>query len=185
MANRCFLCQRKEETIAYLLHHCGITRVLWDLFFSLFGVLWVFPSSVRQTLEGWRGSFVGKKRKEVWKAGPLCIFWTIWKARNKLAFEDANLYIQTLKSSFMYSLWVEIRMCIKEGPSMLMTSLSGWGPNDLGAFVQFFNFWRVGLFLWALSNSGRFPCWLFLFSLELFLLSFGLLFVLGLLLSFL
>ena len=63
LANRCFLCQRKEETIAYLLHHCGITRVLWDLFFSLFGVLWVFPSSVRQTLEGWRGSFVGKKKK--------------------------------------------------------------------------------------------------------------------------
>ena len=104
----------------HVLLHCGITKVLWDLFLSLFGVLWVFPCLVRQTLEGWRGSFVGKKRKEVCKAGPLCIFWTIWKARNKLAFEDASLSIQKLKSSFMYSLWAKTRICIKEGPSTLM-----------------------------------------------------------------
>ena len=29
--------------------------------------------------------------------------------------------------------------------------MSGWGPNDLGAFVQFFCFGRVGLFLWAVQ----------------------------------
>ena len=31
------------------------------LFF--FGVHWVLPSFVLQTLEGWRGSFIGKKKK--------------------------------------------------------------------------------------------------------------------------
>ena len=120
LANRCFPCQIMEETIDHLLLHCGVTRVLWNILFSLFGVHWVFPRSVRQTLEGSRGSFVGKKRKEVWRAGPLCLFWTIWKARNKIAFEDAMLSIQKLKSSFVYFLWVETKLGIKEGPTTLV-----------------------------------------------------------------
>ncbi|RVW75334.1 Isoamylase 1, chloroplastic [Vitis vinifera] len=39
----------------------------------------MLPASVRETLLGWDGSFVGKKRREVWRVGPLCIFWTVWK----------------------------------------------------------------------------------------------------------
>ena len=38
LANRCFLCHEKEETIDNLLLHCTNTRVLWDLIFTLFGV---------------------------------------------------------------------------------------------------------------------------------------------------
>ena len=33
--------------------------------FTLFGVQWVLLASVRATLLGWDGSFVGKKRMEV------------------------------------------------------------------------------------------------------------------------
>ena len=32
------------------------------------------PSSVRETLLSWNEPFVGKKRKKVWRMGPLCIF---------------------------------------------------------------------------------------------------------------
>ena len=60
-------------------------------------------------------SFIGKKGKDVWRAGSLCLFWTIWKTRNKIAFEDAMLSIQKLKSSFVYFLRVETTLCIKEG----------------------------------------------------------------------
>ena len=38
LANRCFLCHKKEETIDHLLLHCIKTRVLWELFFTL---VWV------------------------------------------------------------------------------------------------------------------------------------------------
>ena len=44
---------------------CDNTRVLWELFLPIFGVAWVFPSSIKQALVGWKGSFVGKKRKDV------------------------------------------------------------------------------------------------------------------------
>ena len=74
------------------------------VFLSFFGVSWVFPRSVKETLLGWRGSFVGKKRKVAWQLGPLCLFWVIWKARNSIAFEDCGLSIQRLKVSFMYLL---------------------------------------------------------------------------------
>ena len=60
----------------------------------------MLPATVKATLLGWDGSFVGKKRKEVWRAGPLCIFWTVWKARNKIAFEEKVLSIQGLKEFF-------------------------------------------------------------------------------------
>ena len=33
LANRCFMCLEKEETIDHLLLHCSKTRVLWDLLF--------------------------------------------------------------------------------------------------------------------------------------------------------
>ena len=54
---------------------------------SFFGVAWVFPSSIRQALEGWKGSFVGKRRKGVQRATSLCLLWTIWNVRNGVAFK--------------------------------------------------------------------------------------------------
>ncbi|RVX22326.1 LINE-1 reverse transcriptase-like [Vitis vinifera] len=46
-------------------------------------IKWVFPETVKEALTSWRGSFVGKKRKQIWKSIPLCIFWTVWKERNR------------------------------------------------------------------------------------------------------
>ena len=116
LANRCFMCLEKEETIDHLLLHCSKTRVLWDLIFTLFGVSWVLPSSVRETLLSWQGSFVGKKRKKVWRVAPLHIFWTVWKARNRLAFKDDMLSIQRLKYSFILSFWSETKLFIVDCP---------------------------------------------------------------------
>ena len=118
--NRCYLCQRNEESIDYILLHCEKARTLWVLLFSLFGVQWVLPTTVKDMLLGWNGTFVGKKRKGVWKASPLCLFWTVWKRRNKVAFEEIELSIQRLKSSFVYLLWLETKMSIKDGPSTLV-----------------------------------------------------------------
>ena len=91
----------------------------WNISF-FFGVSWVFRFSVKETLLGWRGSFVGKKRKVAWQVGLLCLFWVIWKARNTIAFKDCVLSIQRLKASFVYLLWLETKLWIKDGPSTLI-----------------------------------------------------------------
>ena len=74
LANRCFLCHEREETIDHLLFHCTKARVLWELFFSLVGVSWVLPSSIKETLLSWHGLVVGKKHMKVSSATPLHIF---------------------------------------------------------------------------------------------------------------
>ncbi|RVW39006.1 putative ribonuclease H protein [Vitis vinifera] len=84
LANRCFLCLSEEETVDHLLLHCIKTRVLWNLLFSLFGISWTLSCSVKSTLLGWTGGFVGKRRKKAWQMAPLCIFWTVWKERNRI-----------------------------------------------------------------------------------------------------
>ena len=66
MENKCFLCHKQKELIDHMLIHYIKTQVLWHLLFSLFGVSWVLPSSIRELLLSWHKSFVGRKRKKVW-----------------------------------------------------------------------------------------------------------------------
>ena len=45
------------------------------------------------TLLSWRGFLVGKNGKRFGKVGPLCLFWTVWKVKNGIAFRDEVLSI--------------------------------------------------------------------------------------------
>ncbi|KAL6345797.1 hypothetical protein AAG906_017549 [Vitis piasezkii] len=108
----CFLCLVEAETVDHLLLHCVMTRALWNLLFSLFGVEWVLSGTVKETLLGWHGAFVGKIRKKAWQMAPLCIFWSVWKERNLLAFGNEVLSIQRLKHSFVCNLWSWVRVFI-------------------------------------------------------------------------
>ena len=114
LGNRCSLCQRSEETIDHLLLHYAVTRILWDVFFLF---LEFFGSFLALLGKLWKvGRILCGQKEEVWRAGPLCPFWTIWKARNKFAFEGKVLSIQKMKTSFVYLLWEETKFWIKEGP---------------------------------------------------------------------
>ena len=101
LANRCFLCETDEETIDHLLIHCSRAKMLWDLLLPIVDCNWVFPLIVRQSLLAWQGAKVGRKRKRVWMAAPLCLFWTLWKERNKAAFENETPSVHRLKSTFV------------------------------------------------------------------------------------
>ena len=104
-ANRCFMCEEEEETIDHLLIHCKIAKMLWDLFLLIVGISWVFPHSVLHTLLAWQGAAVGKKLKKIWLAAPLCLFWNIWRARNKLVFDNEVPSAQRIKANFVTNLW--------------------------------------------------------------------------------
>ena len=66
--------------------------------------------SVKETLLGWHGAFVGKTRKKAWQT--LCIFWSVWKERNLLAFGNEVLSLQRLKHSFVCNIWSWVRVFI-------------------------------------------------------------------------
>ena len=120
IANRCFLFCDEEETINHIFIHCSKARVLWKLVFALFGVMWVLPLSARDTLLGWHGSFVGKKRRNAWMAAPLCLFWSVWKKRNRIAFDNEVISIQMMKYSFVCNLWSWSKSCLDVGPLPLI-----------------------------------------------------------------
>ncbi|RVX23098.1 putative ribonuclease H protein [Vitis vinifera] len=94
---------------------------------------WVFPNSVKEVLSSWKGSFVGRKRKKVWKSIPLFIFWTIWKERNRLAFKGGVLAFQKLKTSFVYNFWGWAKVYI----DMESNSLIGPEPMDISTSSTF------------------------------------------------
>ena len=48
---------------------------------------------------------MGKKRKKIWMAAPLCLFWTLWQERNIAAFEDVTPSAQRMKTTFLCTLW--------------------------------------------------------------------------------
>ena len=104
-ANRCFMCEEEEETIDHLLIHCKLAKMLWDLILSIVGISWVFPHLVLHTLLAWQGAAVGKKRKKIWLAAPLCLFWNLWRTRNRLVFEKEIPSAQIIKSDFVTNLW--------------------------------------------------------------------------------
>ena len=120
IANRCFLCCTEKESINHILIHCSKARVLWELVFALFGVMWILPLLARDTFLGWHGSFVRKKRRKAWMATPLCLFWSIWKERNRIAFENEDLSIQRMKYSFVCNRWSWSKPCIEVGPLPLI-----------------------------------------------------------------
>ena len=68
---------------------------------------------------------MGKKRKKIWNSIPLCIFFTIWKERNRVAFRGGSLAIQKLKNSFVYNLWSWARVYIG-GESLSLLDFLEW-----------------------------------------------------------
>ncbi|RVW89101.1 putative ribonuclease H protein [Vitis vinifera] len=129
LANRCFLCGMEEESIDHILIQCSKARGLWELLFALFGVTWVLPSSVRDTLSGWSGFKLGKKHRKVWNAAPLCIFWAVWKERNRIAFDNEELSIHRLKNSFVCNLWLWTKSVVNDGPIPLISFFDWLGTS--------------------------------------------------------
>ena len=82
--------------------------------FLPFGVSWTLLCTVKATLLGWNGGFVGKRHKRAWQMAPLCIFWSVWKERTRLAFGNEDLSLQMLKYSFVCNIWSWVRGSLVE-----------------------------------------------------------------------
>ena len=110
LVNRCFMCEEDEENIDHLLIYCKSAKMLWNLFLSIVGTSWVFLHLVLHTLLAFKEAAVGKKCKRIWLAAPLCLFWTLWRARNRLVFENEGTIDQKIKVNFVSNMWAWANM---------------------------------------------------------------------------
>ncbi|RVW44551.1 Vacuolar protein sorting-associated protein 60.2 [Vitis vinifera] len=90
----------------------------WSIIWSSYVPPKALPSLVREMLLRWQGSFLGKGCKKPGKVVPLCIFWTVWKERNMLAFDNAELSVQRMKNSFVCNLWSWTRAFVNVDSSL-------------------------------------------------------------------
>lgn len=61
-------------------------------------------ANVKNALLSWRCKAIGRRKKDL-RAAPYCLFWVVWKQRNKVAFKDKTLDVQKWKVIFVSSLW--------------------------------------------------------------------------------
>ena len=98
------MCRCNGETVDPLLLHCGKAYRLWSLVFRSFGISWVLPKSVVDTLFGW-WNWLGKHLSSIWNLVLLCLMWCIWRERNWRTFEDMESIEDQLLASFSGSLF--------------------------------------------------------------------------------
>ena len=98
------MCRCNGETVDHLLLRYGKAYRLWSLVFRSFGISWVLPRSVVDTLFGWWNGF-GKHSSSIWNLVLLCIIWCIWRKRNWQTFEDMESSDGQLLASFSGSLF--------------------------------------------------------------------------------
>ena len=94
----CIMCRCNGEMVDHLLLHCGKAYWLWSLVFRSFGIFWVLPRSVADTLFGW-WNWLGKHVYSIWNLAPLCLMWCLWRERNR-TFEDIESSDDQLLASF-------------------------------------------------------------------------------------
>ena len=67
------------------------------------------------------------KNVRVWMATPLCLFWTLWKERNRAAFEDETPSAHRMKCTFLCTLWSWAKLYSVDNLDSLMDFLTWLG----------------------------------------------------------
>ena len=70
---------------------------------------------------------MGKKHKKIWLAAPLCLFWTLWRERNRVVFENEVSSAQRTKATFLSNLWSWANLYSIDNTNSLVDFLSSMG----------------------------------------------------------
>ncbi|KAE8734219.1 hypothetical protein F3Y22_tig00000778pilonHSYRG00358 [Hibiscus syriacus] len=81
----CPMCHDQDETVAHLFLTCPIASELWSKFLRLWNISTVMPQDPSSILCSWSNL---RNNSLIWRFIPAVIFWSIWKARNEVVFEN-------------------------------------------------------------------------------------------------
>ncbi|OUZ99144.1 Reverse transcriptase zinc-binding domain [Macleaya cordata] len=103
--NKCYLCNRSEETVLHLLLHCPITAAVWNYFIKVAGMQWVQSNEIIGVIQSWERCTLRRRAKKIWKLIPFAIWWSVWLGRNDCAFNSNEITLPDLickAKSFMF-----------------------------------------------------------------------------------
>ncbi|TVU02441.1 hypothetical protein EJB05_52059, partial [Eragrostis curvula] len=92
-ADRCLLCDQKEETVQHILTDCVFARDVWFRALGKVGLQRVAPGQEDTVLcEWWRRAArrVGREQRKGFNTYVILITWQIWKMCNRCAFDGAQ-----------------------------------------------------------------------------------------------
>jgi hypothetical protein len=145
------MCKRDEETTDHLLLYCECTQVLWNAFFSRFGLTWAMPCGVVNLLQCW-WSGAHSRSAVVWTIVPHCIMWCLWSERNMRFFDNSESSWKDLLHFFF---------------TILFTWAVAWlAPIVItySDFLSFFSSPPLGVLLYTSCVLGLCPSTRFLYN---------------------
>lgn len=86
---------------------CNKTWVLWSLIFTLSGMYWVTPKSVREALGAWCSALAKKQRRKAWSLATLCLLWIVCSIAMGLLLNAWLKNFISIPDSFLnFLIWV-------------------------------------------------------------------------------
>lgn len=84
----CPLCKSFPEDTMHLFFQCAYSRSVWQWWWMLWNISWVWPSSIKLAFEQWFFPTRSNFFRKIWSAIFPTILWSIWKERNERIFNN-------------------------------------------------------------------------------------------------
>ena len=72
---------------------------------------------------------MGKKRKKIWMATPLCLFWILWHEKNRVVFENEVTSVHRIIANFVTNLWTWANLYSVDNMNFVLDFLTWMGSR--------------------------------------------------------
>ena len=84
------LCSAADESVEHLFFACPIAWMFWYKCLQWWGISWCYQNKPILFFEAWTGAPFWGFDKKLWTSLMSVVFWSIWRARNRIIFEKAK-----------------------------------------------------------------------------------------------
>lgn len=109
----CSFCNSWPEDTSHLFLQCPYSLEIWGWWWEIWGVRWVWPSSLERAYEQWSCSSSSKFFGKVWNAIFLVIVWSLWKERNNRIFNGKVMASNDLQNLILTRLCCSVDEVIR------------------------------------------------------------------------
>lgn len=106
----CALCG--TESLNHIMLHCHFVWNIWSSIIKWWGIQQVVRGTVEGLLQWWSDWKFNKVELQIWKAIPITIFWSVWKHRNDVIFNEVQPNNEDLCEIFKVrvAMWLKSNM---------------------------------------------------------------------------